>query len=42
LRGVRGAGKPRERNVYTYAQWLANHEQPHIRQIERLVKAMGM
>jgi hypothetical protein len=34
---VTGAGKPRERTVFTYAQWLANHEQPHIRQIERIV-----
>ena len=35
---VTGAGKPRERTVCTYAQWLANHEQTHIRQIERIVK----
>ena len=34
---VTGAGKPRERTVYTYAQWLANHERTHIRQIERIV-----
>lgn len=33
---VTGAGKPRERTVYDYAQWLANHEQPHIKQIERI------
>jgi hypothetical protein len=39
---VTGAGKPLERTVYTYAQWLANHERPHIKQIERIVKAMRM
>jgi len=37
---VTGAGKPRERIVQTYAQWLANHEQSHIRQIERIVNTM--
>jgi hypothetical protein len=37
---VTGAGKPRERTVYTYAQWLANHERPHIKQIERIVNTM--
>src|SRR5512136_1863923 len=37
---VTGAGKPRERTVYTYAQWLANHERPHIKQIERIANAM--
>jgi hypothetical protein len=37
---VRGAGKPRERTVYTYAQWLANHERSHIKQIERIVNTM--
>ncbi len=34
---VTGAGKPRERTVYTYAQWLANHERSHLKQIERIV-----
>ena len=38
---VIGAGKPRERTVYTYAQWLANHEQSHMRQFERIVKALA-
>lgn len=37
---VTGAGKPRERTVYTYAQWLANHERPHIKQIEGIVNAL--
>jgi hypothetical protein len=37
---VTGAGKPRERSVYTYAQWLANHELTHLKQIERIVKTV--
>jgi len=40
LATVTGAGKPRERTVYTYAQWLANHERPHFKQIERIANAM--
>jgi hypothetical protein len=39
---VTGAGKPRERSVYTYAQWLANHERSHIKQIERIVNTLRM
>lgn len=39
---VTGAGKPRERTVFSYAQWLANHERPHIKQIERIVDAMRL
>ena len=34
---VTGAGKPRERTVLEYAQWLANHERSHVKQIERTV-----
>lgn len=37
---VTGAGKPRERTVQTYAQWLANHEQSHFKQIERIVNLL--
>jgi hypothetical protein len=37
---VTGAGKPLVRTVHTYAQWLARHERPHIKQIERIVKTM--
>ena len=37
---VTGAGKPRECTVQTYAQWLANHEQSHIKQIERIVNPL--
>ena len=33
------AGKPLERTVFTYAQWLAHHERPHIKQIARAVAA---
>lgn len=39
---VMTAGKPRERSVYTYAQWLTNHEQSHIKQINRIVKAKSI
>jgi len=31
------AGKPLVRTVFFYAQWLARHERPHVKQIERLV-----
>jgi hypothetical protein len=34
---VTGAGRPRERTVLEYAQWLANHERTHVRQIARIV-----
>lgn len=37
---VTGAGKPRQRTVYTYAQWLANHERTHIKQVQRIVNAL--
>ena len=37
---VTGAGKPRQRTVLSYAQWLANHERSHFRHIARLVEAM--
>jgi hypothetical protein len=36
---VTGAGKARERTIFTYALWLANHEHSHFKQIERIVKA---
>ena len=39
---VTGAGKPRQRTVQTYAQWLANHEQSHFRQMERIVNTLRM
>ncbi len=34
---VTGAGKALERTVLTYAQRLARHERPHVKQIERIV-----
>jgi len=37
---VTGAGKPRERTVQTYAQWLANHEQSHFRQFEYIIATL--
>jgi hypothetical protein len=37
---VTGAGKPRERTMRTYAQWLANHERSRLRQIERIVNTL--
>lgn len=37
---VTGAGKPRERTMQTYAMWLANHEQSHLRQIGRIVNVL--
>jgi DinB superfamily len=37
---VTGAGKVLERTVLFYAQWLARHERPHIKQIDRIVKTM--
>jgi hypothetical protein len=36
------AGKPLERTVRFYAEWLAVHERPHIKQIERVVNTMRM
>ena len=39
---VTGAGKARERTVFTYAQWLVNHERTHIKQIARIVLTMRM
>ena len=32
---VIGAGKPLKRNVLFYAQWVAEHERPHLKQIAR-------
>jgi hypothetical protein len=35
-------GRQFERTVYYYAEWLAHHERPHIKQIERIVNTMHM
>ena len=37
---VTGAGKPLERDVLFYAQWVGEHERPHIRQIQRTARAI--
>jgi len=37
---VTGAGKVLQRSVLSYARWLARHERPHIKQVERIVYAM--
>jgi DinB superfamily len=37
---VTGAGKVLERTVLFYARWLAGHERPRVKQIERIVKTM--
>lgn len=37
---VTGAGTPLERTVLSYAQWLARHERPHIKQIRRIVNTI--
>ena len=39
---VTGAGRVLERTVLFYAEWLARHERPHVKQIERTVKTMHM
>ena len=39
---VTGAGNPLVRTVHTYAQWLARHERPHIKQIIRIVNTLHM
>jgi hypothetical protein len=36
---ITGAGKPLDRSVRFYAEWLATHERPHVKQIERIVQA---
>ncbi|MGH2538044.1 MAG: DinB family protein [Candidatus Promineifilaceae bacterium] len=39
---VTGAGKLLIRTVHSYAQWLATHERPHVKQIERIANAMRL
>jgi hypothetical protein len=38
---VTGAGKVLERTVLFYADWLARHERPHVKQIERIVNTFS-
>jgi DinB family protein len=37
---VTGAGKPLERTVLQYADWVAVHERPHVKQIRSIVEAV--
>ncbi len=37
---VTGAGKPLERTVLFYGQWLVRHERPHLKQIARIMNTM--
>jgi len=37
---VTGGGPARERTVLLYAQWLARHERPHVKQIARIVNTL--
>ena len=39
---VTGAGKVLERTVLFYGRWLAGHERPHVKQVERIVDAMDL
>lgn len=39
---ITGAGKALERTVLFYAQWLASHERPHLKQIERIVNTLAV
>jgi hypothetical protein len=37
---VTGAGTPIERTVLIYADWVARHERPHVKQIEAIAAAL--
>ena len=37
---VTGAGKTLERSVYSYADWMAEHERPHLKQIKRIASTI--
>jgi hypothetical protein len=39
---VTGAGRPLERTVLFYAQWLARHERQHVKQIESIVERLAV
>ncbi len=39
---VTGAGKVLERTVLVYAQWMAGHERPHLKQIDRMVSTLRL
>ena len=37
---VTGAGRPLQRSVLGYAEWLATHERAHVKQVERVVRGL--
>jgi hypothetical protein len=37
---VTGAGKVLERTVQSYAEWMATHERPHLKQIKRIASTI--
>jgi hypothetical protein len=37
---VTGAGAPLERTVLFYAEWVARHERPHVKQVEHIARKM--
>jgi hypothetical protein len=39
---VTGAGAVLERTVLFYGRWLAGHERPHVKQVERIVNTVHM
>jgi len=39
---VTGAGKPLERTVQFYAQWLATHERSHLKQFKQIAAAFSV
>lgn len=37
---ITGAGKPLERTGQFYAEWMATHERPHLKQIQRIANTL--
>jgi hypothetical protein len=37
---ITGAGTPLERSVHFYAQWMAEHERPHLKQIDHIASTL--
>ena len=37
---VTGAGKTLQRTLHSYAEWIAEHESPHVKQIQRIASTM--
>ena len=38
---VKGAGAPLERTVHFYADWVAIHERPHVKQVETVARLVA-